>query len=179
MGRQFERAKAEAMSHIGSKAEPAGADQDIEDGSYAMGLKPFIGLMLVLAAGASLAQELQPIDASTIVGRRLPAVVEPAMSTELPGDAIVVVTLPYSGGASHGRAICPYQAVGATIPRIRLRCNRIIPQGYQALQVEAEFYHEDGLIGVPALRAPNSAHYTNHGGQAGTLLVERLVGVER
>ena len=144
-----------------------------------MGLKAFIGLALAFVVGSSFAQELQPIDASSIVGRRLPTVVEPAMSTELPGDAVLVVTLPFPGGASYGRAICPYQAVGAASPRIRLRCNRIIPQGYQALRVEAEFYHEDGLVGVPALRAPNGAHYTNHGGQAGTLWIERLVGVER
>ncbi|MBF0324219.1 MAG: hypothetical protein HQL42_04030 [Alphaproteobacteria bacterium] len=136
-------------------------------------------LALVLLTASARAQELQPIDASAIVGRRLPAVVEPAMSTELPGDAILVVTLPFPGSASYGRAICPYQAAGAARPRIRLRCNRIIPQGYQALRVEAEFYHEDGLVGVPALRAPNGAHYSNGGGQAGTLLIERLVGVER
>lgn len=143
-------------------------------------LKLFAVLALALVAMPGFAQDQRPIDASAIVGRRLPALVEPAMSTELPGDAILVVTLPFPGGASYGRAICQYQAVGpAGNPRIRLRCNRIMPQGYQSLRVEAEFYHEDGLIGVPALRAPNGAHYTNHGGQAGTLLIERLVGVER
>lgn len=136
-------------------------------------------LALILTAAQASAQELRPIDASAIVGQRLSAVVEPAMSTELPGHAVVAVTLPYPGNASHGRAICPYQAVGATTPRIRLLCNRIVLQDYQALRVEAEFYHEDGLIGVPASRAPNGAHYTNHGGQAGSLLVKRLVGVER
>lgn len=134
--------------------------------------KIFAVLAIALLATPVDAQELQPIDASAVVGRRLPAIVEPAMDTELPGDAILVVTLPFPGGASHGSAICPYQAVGAVSPRIRLRCNRIIPYGYQALQVEAEFYHEDGLVGVPALRAPNGVHYTNHGGQAGTLLIE-------
>lgn len=138
-----------------------------------------LALTLVLTTASAIAQDGGRIDASSFVGRRLLAIVEPAMSTELPGDAVVVVTLPFPGGASYGRAICPYQAAGAASPRIRLRCNRIIPQGYQALRVEAEFYHEDGLVGVPALRAPNGAHYTNHGGQAGTLLIERLVGVER
>ncbi|MGE5515025.1 MAG: hypothetical protein ACM31D_04305 [Bacteroidota bacterium] len=142
-------------------------------------MKPFIGVTLSLVAGSSFAQELQLIDASAIVGRRLPAVVQPAINTELPGDAILVITLPFPGGASYGRAICPYQAANAASPRIRLRCNRIIPQGYQALRVEAEFYHEDGLVGVPALRGANGAHYTNHGGQAGTILIERLVGIER
>lgn len=138
----------------------------------------FIVWMVLLMASAR-AQELHPIDASVIVGDRLPAVVEPAISTELPGDAVVVVTLPFPGGASYGRAICPYQAAGTTAPRIRLRCNRIRPQGYQTLRVEAEFYGEDGMIGIPSLRAPNGAHYTNGGGQAGTLLIERLQGVER
>lgn len=33
MGRLVERAKAEVMTHIGGTAEPAGADQDVNDGS--------------------------------------------------------------------------------------------------------------------------------------------------
>lgn len=143
-------------------------------------LKKLVPYVALLAVTPALAEDgRRPIDVSVIVGRRLPAVVQHPIDTELPGEAFVVATLPYPGEASHGTAICPYQAVGAASPRVRLRCTRLLPQGYQSLRIEAEFYHEDGLIGVPAFRAANGAHFTNHGGQAGTLHVVRVLGVER
>jgi hypothetical protein len=137
------------------------------------------GILLALfAATAAFAQD-GPMNASAIELRRLPAVVETAIDTELPGSAFVKVRLPFPGAAAHGTAICPYEAVGNSAPRIRLRCNRILPQGYQGLVVMGDFYEEDGLIGVPAYRAENGAHYTNRGGQAGYLYIHRLIAVER
>jgi len=90
----------------------------------------FTILVLVLLAEPGRAQELQPIDASTIEGQQLPAIVEPAIITGSSDQSVVVVKLPFPGNASRGRAVCHHQAAGAASPRIRLHCNRIILQDY-------------------------------------------------
>ncbi|MEW5993339.1 MAG: hypothetical protein AB1744_02960 [Candidatus Zixiibacteriota bacterium] len=137
-------------------------------------------VLLLLAANPGLAQEKRPINASVINGARLPAVVGAPIDTERPGEVRVEIVLPFAGAASSGKADCPYEASSSDgRPRIRIRCTKILPQGYERLVVEAEFVGDDGQIGIPALRATDGVIYTEHGGQSGTMHVIRFVGVER
>jgi len=137
------------------------------------------GMALFLSAAHSATAQECVFNATSLEFKHLSATVYTPIHTTVPGSTVVKVRLPFEGAASYGSAICEYRAVSGIAPRIQLRCNRIIPQGCAGLRVESEFYGEDGLAGISALRAPNGSHFTTTGGQLGKLLVTRLVAIER
>jgi hypothetical protein len=122
----------------------------------------------------------QTADIAFLAGKSFPAVVMPAIDTELPGTSIVQLDLRTFGPAVYANLICPYEAIrSASPPRIRLHCTEMIlhnhPLEGRDIGMDGEFYdRESGQIGIPARRRANGALRTDSGGQAGVIFINQV-----
>ncbi len=143
-----------------------------------MAIRTSVTFIFLVSFISPTAAQDRSIDVASLNGQYVPAIVDTAIHTEIPGTAIVKVRLPFPNSASFGSAICRYHIAAQAISKILLRCGLIIPQGYQSFRVESIFLGADGAPGIPAKRAPNGSLYTDHAGQTGTLFITKFLEVE-